>query len=163
MNGEPGSGPGASRADINSGYRPATTYDPTSATPLTGYDPAPAPLADPATPRQRSVVVNPRTPWGATALAGMLLLGVAGLLAVLAALDVIGDPGNDSEAVIVLVMGIVALVCALIAVWGWTAPAGILGMTTGVVFVTIFPETAGILAVLGGIVLLVVHFLPKNL
>jgi hypothetical protein len=91
---------------------------------------------------------------GPVALAGILLMGVAAVLAIVTGIILAADPGRFVEGMATLALAGLAASAATLA---WSGPrqvAGVLGIAAALGFILTRPESAGVLALIGGLLAL---------
>lgn len=121
-------------------------------------DPPTQPARYPDT-RPSARLTGVRGTYGAVLLAAFVLCIVGGIVATVWALQAMNNrvAGDQVEAVVGLVLGVVTIFAAILIWQGRHEIGGVFAIVTGIVFLVLGPDTAGIFAVLGGIMAIIAN------
>ncbi|MBI2077896.1 MAG: hypothetical protein HYT80_05930 [Euryarchaeota archaeon] len=112
--------------------------------------------AELAGPTGRAAFADTKGVPGAMILSGFVLMLVAGIVAIIWALQLVGpDRVVIVEVLSALVLGVLVIFGSVLVWYGRNEMGGILGIVSGIVFLVLGPETAGLFSVLGGLLVLV--------
>ena len=106
-------------------------------------------------PTGRAAFADTRGVPGAMILSGFVLMLVAGIVAIIWALQLVGPDRLVVEALSGLILGVLIIFGAILVWYGRNEMGGIFGIVAGIVFLVMGPDTAGLLSVIGGLMVLV--------
>jgi len=106
-------------------------------------------------PTGRAAFADTRGVAGAMILSGFILMLVAGIVAIIWALQLVGPDRLVVEVLSGLILGVLTVFGAVLVWYGRNEMGGIFGIVAGIVFLVLGPDTAGLLGVVGGLLVLV--------